>query len=158
MMARNYSVSNNAAGTANGTNVDLLALQLPTSPTVRSKLYDFTLSSVATPADQSALYTIMRTTTAGAATGGTAFTPVALDNGDPVSLSTAMSGLTIATAAVTAASWLIQVSVNLRATFRWVAVPGKELAAQNANFGGFMFRTLSSTASFASNVQAYYEE
>lgn len=155
-MARKFFTQNNTAGTAGGSAVDVLSVQSPTSPTIRPRLYEVLFSSVATPADYNTLWALFRASGA-AATGGTSKTPTPLDAGDPASSCTAMSGLTLATETVGTAA-LLQVAVNLRATFRWVAVPGCELVFSNVNFGGIVAQTITQSTSHAVNCGFYWEE
>lgn len=121
-MARNYSVDGNATNTASAT---LPLVNLVSAATVRPKIGDVLMGSDAAPADNSAKYAIQRGTTAG--TPGSAITPQAIDPADPAAL--ASSGLAVFSVGptLTAAAFLLQWAQNQRATFRWFAIPGKEL-------------------------------
>jgi len=93
--------------------------------TIRPAVYDVvTGNGVASPADNSAKLTMVRTT--GVSSGGTAITPNPLDSQDPVSITTAASG-TFLSGNPTVGVTLLQWSQNMRATFRWVAAPNSEL-------------------------------
>ena len=125
-MARRYSVSGNRTLTAAKTIINVTS-----AATVRPKIYEFSLGSDATPADNCSSFIVQRHTAAGTST---AFTPIALDNGDPAALASAGYNHTVEPT-LTASSFLYQSALNQRATFRWVAAPGSEfvLPATAAN-------------------------
>jgi hypothetical protein len=89
----------------------------------RGKLYDFVFGSEATPADGAFKVIIGRVTAAGTSTG---VTPVPLDPADAATEGDAGENHTIE-ATYTAGQTLLAISVNQRATVRWVASPGGEL-------------------------------
>lgn len=149
-MGRKY----NGQGTAaTGTNKTIL--QLISATTIRPQIYDVVIGSVATPADQAARFYLARFTAVG--TEGSGFTPVALDPGDPASL--ADYGVAhSAEPTYTANAMLLQISLNQRATFRWVAAPGGELkcpASANNGIGGY---SVSSTSTQAHEMCFHHEE
>lgn len=125
-MARSYGVNGNCINTASAT---LPIANLVSATTVRPRLYDLSVGSDATPADNAAKYAFQRGTTAGTwgGAGGAAITPQAIDPGDPAALSTANQGVCSVGPTLTANAFLLQWAQNQRATFRWVAAPGKEL-------------------------------
>jgi len=90
--------------------------------TVRPAVYDLVLSNFATPADNSAQWQVRRSTAAGTST---AVTPSPLDSGDPASTTVAGQTHTVEPT-YTASVFLLDVAVNQRATFRWVAAPNSE--------------------------------
>ena len=137
-MARRYSINGQATNTAAKT-----ILGLTSAATVRPRIYDFILGSDATPADMAAEYALQRYTAAGTAT---AVTPQLLDPGDPASLCSAGQAHTVEPT-YTANALLLQVAVNQRATFRWVAAPGGEivLPATAANGVGLQVISVSGT-------------
>lgn len=145
-----------AAGVASGTDKTLINLfNNASTPTRRGKLYDFLLSSVATPADQAVKLSLGRTTAQG--TAGASFTPNNLDSAGPAgeySAGTAHSS----EPTYTSNKELLVVSMNQRATFRWVAAPGGELvmpATQNAGIGS---KSKSSTSTQAHELTVFHEE
>src|SRR5687767_15452291 len=83
----------------------------------RGKIYDLMFGSEATPADAAILWTLRRYTAAGTST---AVTPQALDSADAAFLGQAGENHTIEPT-YTAAAILLNVPLNQRATFRWVA-------------------------------------
>jgi hypothetical protein len=118
---RNYSVIASATNTAS-TTLPLIGVSCGSTST-RPLIYEFAFGSSGTPADSAASFLFQRGTTTG---NGTAFTPVALDSGDPACLSTSLyTYLTGPT--LTANSYLYRFGLNQRATFRWIAAPGSEL-------------------------------
>lgn len=121
-MGRNYAAAWNATNTQSTT---VPIMTLTGAATVRPKLYDIIQGSDAAPADNAGTFVIRRHTTAPAS--GTAITPAPLDPADPASLCAAMMGPSIGAPTLTANTSLLQFALNQRATFRWVAVPGKEL-------------------------------
>lgn len=119
-MARNYACVNNATNTQS-TSVPIMTIT--GAATVRLKLYEIEQGSDATAADNAATFLIQRHSTA--PSGGTSGTPAPLDAADPASLGSYMFGASIG--APTLGTKLFQWSQNQRVTFRWQALPGKEL-------------------------------
>ena len=107
--------------TAAGTNLTILEIIAAT--TTRGRIYDILVGSDATPADLAGEFNLIRGTVSGT---GTAVTPRALDPADPAALLTAKQG-TFTVQTKTAASSLLNIGLNQRATFRWVAAPDGEL-------------------------------
>jgi hypothetical protein len=92
---------------------------------VRFAVYDVLLSSNATPADNSSEWQALRFTAAGTSTS---VTPTALDSGDPAATAVCGKNHTVEPTYSPAVP-LLDFAVNQRATFRWVAAPGSELAS-----------------------------
>lgn len=103
----------------------------------RFALYDIIVGSEATPADNAFLWTIVRKT--GAATGGTAVTPVALDFSDTIA--STLVGNEAPTGNGAGTDVVAAIPLNQRATFRWVAAPGGELVSSNAASNGYAAAT-----------------
>jgi hypothetical protein len=149
-MARRYSVAAQDTNTAATSQVGVTS-----AATIRPKIYDLICGSDATPADNAAEYNLQRHTAAGTST---AFTPVALDPGDPASL--AASGYNHSVEPTyTAAALLLEWAQNQRATFRWVAAPNSELVlpATAANGASVITVTVAGSA-INTNFQIYFEE
>lgn len=123
-MPRQYAAI--GSGSA-GTNKTFLVNQAPA--TTRGWLYDIILGHDATPADLAGKFVVARHTASGT---GTAVTPLALDPGNPASLFTAAHAQTIEPT-YTAGGELLQISLNQRATFRWISAPGGELVVPISN-------------------------
>jgi hypothetical protein len=89
----------------------------------RARVYDVMFGSEATPADAALLWQMKRFSAAGTTT---AVTP---QNLDPASFTTEFDAGSNATIepTYTANAFLLNVPLNQRATFRWVAAPGGEM-------------------------------
>ena len=110
---------------ATGANETLGTWQADATRPRRLKWYDLILGSEASPADNAFLYVLQRFTAAGT---NTAVTPSALDPADAATESDAGENNTIEPT-YTATLILLEVPLNQRATFRWVAAPGSELVS-----------------------------
>jgi hypothetical protein len=93
--------------------------------TTRARVYDFIIGSDATPADAGNKFAFQRTSTSG--TGPTLVVAPPLDSADPAVLCFWASAWTTTQPTITAVTSVLQVAMNQRATFRWVAVPDSEL-------------------------------
>jgi len=133
-MAR-YSVDGQDTSTAATT-----LLGITGSAAVRAKIYDLTVGSISTPADNGVEYAIQRTTVAG--TGGSALTPITLDPLTSAAVSACQEAPT-AEPTYTANSILLQWAQNQRATYRWVAAPGGELVSVAAAAAGLGVQVIS---------------
>jgi len=91
----------------------------------RLKWYDIIFGAQGTVGDNPFLYTIQRCTTAGTAT---AVVPQPLDPADAATEADAGENHTIEPT-YTSAQILLNIALNQRATFRWVAAPGGELVS-----------------------------
>jgi hypothetical protein len=103
----------------------------------RLRVYDAIVGSEATPADAAILWTFRRCTAAGTSTG------VTPQNLDPASAATeydAGENHTIEPT-YTAGAILLNIALNQRATFRWVAAPGGELVMPATASNGFGIET-----------------
>jgi len=139
-----YAVSNGNAGTqqANTTTYKTqIGLTAATGATTLRKawIYDVMFGADGTPADNAMSYKLDRQTTVGTATSAT---PAPLDAGDAAALITCNVNHT-AEPTVTAATQLIEVGVNQRASYRWVAAPGGELVVPATNTAGIGLRSKS---------------
>lgn len=98
---------------------------------------------------------IQRCTTAGTATAVTI--PNAIDPGDTAAATTVCGQNHTADPTLTANQVLYAAGLNQRATFRYVAQPGKELVIPATASNGLAFRTPISSA-VACRFQAFFEE
>ena len=153
-MARSYAVCADNIACQNSATVP--QAQIVATAAVRPKLYDLMLGSPSTPADQAASWCIRRSTTA--STSGTAVTPTPIDPGDPASISTAMIAPSMSAPTLTAGAFLLQWAQNLRATFRWVAAPGKELVAPASANNGLTLMNTVMTGAFNVSFTLEFEE
>lgn len=148
-MARRYAVTGSDTNTAGTTQAGITS-----TTAIRPILYMIQLSSVATPADNAAEYYVQRSTAAGTST---AFTPVALDPGDPAS--TASAGVNhSAEPTYTANAYLLRFAFNQRVTFQWVTPPefGLKMPATAANGLGLLANAVSTA--FAAAFTLHFEE
>ena len=103
----------------------------------RLRIYDIILGSEATPADAAILWTVRRCSAAGTST---AVVPQNLDPADATTEYDAGENHSIEPT-FTAAAILLNVPLNQRATFRWVAAPGGELVMPATASNGFGIET-----------------
>ncbi len=140
----------NATGTATKTLGTAIA-----STTARPSVYEIILGSSATPADVAGLFALSRFTAVG--TAGSSFTPNPVDPSDVASVTTA--GIThSAEPTYTANQDMVQVPLNLRATFRWIANPGFEIKAPATASNGLGLRLVSATTTAVQNGQIFFFE
>ena len=137
-MGRRYSVAQQDTNTAATSMIGITA-----TAAVRPRIYDLLMSSGGTPADNGVLYLLERHTLPGT---NTAFTPVALDPGDPASLTTGGYNHTVEPT-YTANSFLLRICHNMRATVRFPAAPDGEIVLPaTANSGASLLSSAVSTA------------
>ena len=119
----------------------VLSLTAVTGATTLRKawIYDVLFGADGTPADNAMSYVVNRQTTVGTGTSGTG---APMDSGDAASLITATCNNTIEPT-ITSATQLIEIGVNQRASYRWVAAPGGELVVPATTTNGLGFRAKS---------------
>lgn len=151
-MGRRFSGVGSAAV---GTNKTILALI--SAATVRPALYDLIVGCGASPADLATIFHLERFTAVG--TEGSGFTPLALDSAD-ATLAQADYGVGVYAAepTYTASGILMKLSLNQRATYRWVASPGGELIAPASANNGIGLQSQSSGGVAAHDVTMFHEE
>ena len=120
MMPRRYGFSGSITSAATKTIVGIAG-----TAAIRPAIYDIMIGSNATPADNSSEWQALRFTAAGTST---AVTSVALDSADPAATSVCGKNHS-AEPTYSPAVPLLDIALNQRATFRWVAAPGSELMA-----------------------------
>ena len=141
---------------ASGT--DKTILTLISAATIRPKISEFVIGSVAAPADTAAKLHVARFTAVG--TEGSGFAPIAID---PAYATLALADYGVGVFSVeptyTASAILAVVSMNQRITFRWVAQPGYELIAPATAASGTGFKTSSvSSGTAAYEITCFHEE
>ena len=110
---------------------------------IRPMVNELEIGVSTTPADQTLQATLSRFTTAGTST---AFTPLPLDPADVASVS--IGGIThTVEPTYTANQDLLNIYLNQRATFRWVAQDGREIVAPATAANGLGLRNKTSSAS-----------
>ena len=105
----------------------------------RGFLYEADFGTDGTPADNNMTYKIDRQTSVGT---GTSAVPPPLDPGDAAGLLAGTTNHTIEPT-VTAATQLLEVGVNMRNTFRWIAAPDSHLVIPATNVAGLGARAKS---------------
>jgi len=121
----------------------------------RFLVYDMIVGSEATPADAGILWTLQRCTAAGTST---AVTPQKLNPADAAALCEAGENHSIEPT-YTSAEILLNIPVNQRATFRWVAAPGGELVFPATDENGFGLQTDTiSTGTPVATAQFHFSE
>ena len=142
--------SNGVSGTAAAPQT---ALTVVGATTVRPRIYDIIIGSVATPADAQVTMTVRRFTAAGTAT---AVTPEPIEGGGAVALAT--SGQTHS-AEPTYAGIGMAIPIHQRGTFRWVARQGGELSPPLTAANGYgVARTANTTGTPAMQAVIHWEE
>lgn len=137
MKDRYFGKGGGAAGT------DKTILTLISAATVRPGIYKIGIGCVATPADQTTSWGILRFTAVG--TEGSGFTPTALDPSSPAALSDCGVGVFSVEPTYTASSHLFQASIYQRAPFVF-SCEGHEIIAPATANNGLGLKSLSSTA------------
>jgi len=147
---RGYSVSGpSESGTGPKTAVTVIA-----SASVRPRLYDLVLGNIQAPADQAFHVGVGRTTTTGTAASNP--TPNKLDPGDVAAVATA--GITHSAEPTYDATNLLEIPLNFRASFRWVANPGYELVVPATASNCLGVRNILSTAAGILRATAHWFE
>lgn len=151
-MARMYAATGQDAAVA--ASPGTTALGITGGTTVRASIYDVVVGYGGTPADNALRFQAQRITTAGTST---AVTPAPLDSQDPAAVMAAGENHS-AEPTYTAATELIDISLNQRATFRWVAAPGGELVTPATASNGIGFRSFHASYTGSSEVTAHWQE
>lgn len=140
----NFAVSNGSSGAATGAAYKSQIIVYASSGTQalrRGKIYDVLFGTNGTPADNYMQYDISRSTTT--PTSGTATGINPLDTADSSAAALAIINLASGEPTVTSSSSLLNVGVNQRASYRWVAAPGSELVYPATAANGLALRSLS---------------
>jgi hypothetical protein len=154
-----YGLSNGNVATAQNmttTYRTLIDLTAATGATTlrRAWIYDVMFGVDGTPADNVLVYKIDRQTSTGTRSAAVG---APLDSGDAAALITAGVNTTIE-GIITAASQLIEIAVNQRASYRWVAAPGGELVVPATNVAGLGLRAKSPAYASTCTATAHYWE
>lgn len=105
----------------------------------RAWIYDIMVGTDGTPADNAVNWIVNRNTSVGTAT---TLQPVPLDAADAAALITGRINHTIEPI-ITDSNGLVQLGVNQRASYRWVAYPGGELVVPATDVNGIGVRAKS---------------
>jgi hypothetical protein len=120
---------------------------------VRTAYYEMNIGSDAAPAEQATTYSIARISAAGVWTNSDTANP--LDSNDPAATSVSKS---VNTTTATKGVELLQWAQNMRAWYRWVAVPGRELIAPATANAGLAVFSVVTTAAYAVSISAAFTE
>lgn len=150
MAFANYHVSNGMAGTMQNLTSTLKTITtvaaLSTTQARRGQVYDISFGANDAPnaTDCAIQYTTLRTSTTGTSTG---VTPSPIDGAGQISLG---QGSVNYTAEPTTGVHLLAITLNQRASQRWVAAPGSELVYPATTLNGVS--TLAKSSNYASTV------
>ena len=146
-----------ASGSQNLSSSAITALTIASQSTVhRNIIYDIVIANVGSPADRVTLHTIQRITNPNAA-NCTAVTPSLLDLADRAAQSACGENHT-AEPTYTSNQELMEIPLNHRATFRWVAAPGGELITPATNNAGIGAKAVHASADTEWRVGCMWEE
>lgn len=135
-----------------GSNLSILVLE--SSASVVGRIHQIVIGSDATPADVATRFDVLRHTTAG--TGGTAVVEKPTDPQAPTA-SCNLRGGTM-TEPTYEADFLLEIALNQRATFTWIANPGRELRTTVATANGIGLRSISSGGTPNINATLSWDE
>jgi len=121
---------------------------------IRPMVNEFELGSSTTPADVAAVIVVARFTAAG--TAGSSPTPNPLDPADVASVST--GGITHSAEPTYAATHLMDLPINQRATFRWVAQDGREFIAPATAANGIGIQMNTAGTALVLNASMLFRE
>jgi len=120
----------------------------------RAEVYDFTISSSATPADVAFLWIVQRCTTSG--TGAT-LTPNCTEPSGTSASTTVVKDTITADPTLTASAFLAKIALNQKSTFRWAQTSGHGLIIGSAANNGLIIGASSATTTVL-NASCYFEE
>ena len=144
-----------ASGSQTLTSSAVTALGLAAQSTAhRNMVYEMWFGNIGAPADLVTVHTVQRITADGS---GSAVTPTALDAADRASQCTCLENHT-SEPTYTSNTQLLEVPLNHRATFRWVAAPGGEIITPATDNNGIGFTALHASATTDWRVGCMWEE
>ncbi len=132
-----------------GTNLTILLIN--SAAAVVGKINQLIVGSDSAPADIATRFDLIRSTAA--ATGGTPITTKATDPQAVASSCTVLAG-TFSGEPTYEASFLLEIALNQRATFTWIANPGREFRTTVGTANGIGLRSIASGA--VPNVNATF--
>lgn len=156
-MARNYSL--NGTNATAGTTTLKTVIQLHGSTLARTRVFDLTLGSIASPNDYVTEWALSRYTAAGTVTPQT---PYPTDPADPAAAAVGGASATGVNASaeptgVGLTTSVLVIPLNLRATFRYVASPGAEFVNTLASANGLALLQQSSNAGIGTATLLFFE-
>jgi hypothetical protein len=156
-----YATNNRLGGTQQAISTGYktqVQLTAATASLRRGCLVDLRVGPAGAPAatDRGINFDVSRTT--GTLGTGTTATPVALNPADAASDTVARINMTIETAGITAASSMLMLALNQRASQRWIAAPGEELIWPATDLSGIVIRALAATGAGTVGVHAIHND
>ena len=152
-MAR-YSASGTQTLQSSGSG-DATALSFAAQSTAhRNMVYELWFGNEGSPADQVTVYHVARITTDGS---GSAVTPSPLDPGDRASQCTCLENHTTEPTYASGGE-ILEIPLNHRATFRWVAAPGGEIVTPATDNSGLGLKAIHASATTDFRMGAMWEE
>jgi len=129
-----------------------------TSTVQRNWIYEMNFGNIGTPADHLSVWTVQRTTAPG---GGTAVTPTLLDLADRAAQAVCIedhgaSGGSEPT--YTSNQEVLEIPLNHRATYRWVAKDGSEIVCPATSGDGIGIHSLHASATTDFRATVLWEE
>ena len=157
-MARYTASGTQTLQTTDDASTDATALTIAAQSTVhRNSIYEIWFGNIGAPADLVSVYTVSRITAATTTAVVTTVTPTAIDMADRASQSKCLENCTTEPT-YTANQELLEVPLNHRATFRWVAAPGGEIITPATNNFGAGFKAIHASAETLFRMGAMWEE
>jgi adenine deaminase len=157
-MARYSASGTQALQATDDDSTDATALTVAAQSTAhRNSIYEIWFGNIGAPADLVSVYTVSRITAATTTAVGTTVTPTLLDMADRASQSKCLENCTTEPT-YTANQELLEVPLNHRATFRWVAAPGGEIITPATNNFGAGFKAIHASAVTLFRMGAMWEE
>jgi hypothetical protein len=132
-------------------------LHIKGTATTRAGLCEFIISSDASPVEQTGEYQIQRTSTNGTTPAAGNTTIVKLNTFSPAAGCT-FDGCSGYTTEPTITDVVMDVSVHQKATFRWVAYPGREILSAFTAAGGIALALIQQSAAFTVNASCVWQE
>ena len=155
-MARSYLLFANNLAVGSNSYPQISAQFATAAGAARMRVFEFDIGQgQSAPSDYSSEYTIVRTATA-VVSGGTSTVPTQTDAGDTAA---GASGIIANTGSTTMTQTVVfGVSVNMRATFRWVAAPTKEIVIPSAQYSGVGLNVAYQSTAYNTVVTLFWEE
>ncbi len=129
-------------------------ITVQSATTIKPELQDLVVGCGVTPGDQATLFDLYRFSTDDGT--ASASTPEPNDPDDPASLTVCQVAHTVEPGSIGAI--LLVVPLHQRATFRWVAAPGRGFKASAVATEGWGFRSLTATGTAVHNCTMIWEE
>jgi hypothetical protein len=151
-MGAGYSASGNQTLTTGAESA--LSVGSNASTAQRNKIFELWIANEGVPADNLVIHTVQRCSALGTST---AVTPTKLDPADRAAQAAAGENHTVEPT-YTASEELLEIPLNTRATYRWVAAPGGEIVTPATVGAGVGAKALHASATTNWRVGALWKE